>query len=77
MRALTIIGLSFSFIVLIMYFAVLAEPRSMSFDEFGGVFILSVIINLAFFIVLLVQSVLVLKSKTSRPSNPEIVDEII
>jgi hypothetical protein len=49
----------------------------MSFDEFGGVFILSVIINLAFFIVLLVQSVLVLKSKTSRPSNPEIVDEII
>lgn len=77
MRALNIIGLSFSFIVLIMCFAVLAEPRSMSFDEFSGVFILSVIINLAFFIVLLVQSVLVLKSKTSRPSNPEIVDEII
>jgi hypothetical protein len=60
-----------------MCFAVLAEPRSMPFDEFGGFFILSLIINLAFFIVLLVQSVLVLKRKTSRPSNPEIVDEII
>jgi hypothetical protein len=72
MRALNIIGLSFSFIVLIMCFAVLAEPRSMPFDEFGGFFILSLIINLAFFIVLLV-----LKRKTSRPSNPEIVDEII
>jgi hypothetical protein len=55
-----------------MCFAVLAEPRSMPFDEFGGFFILSLIINLAFFIVLLV-----LKRKTSRPSNPEIVDEII
>ena len=70
-------GLSFSNIVLITCFGVLAEPRAMSFDESGGVFILYGIINLAFFIVLLVQSVVVLKRKTNRPSNPEIVDEII
>lgn len=76
-KVMTIIGLSFSFIVLITCFGVLAEPRAMSFDESGGFFILYAIINLAFFIVLLVQSVVVLKRKTNRPSNPEIVDEII
>jgi uncharacterized membrane protein len=76
-KVMAIIGLSFSFIVLITCFGVLAEPRAMSFDESGGVFILYGIINLAFFIVLLVQSVVVLRRKTHRPSNPEIVDEII
>jgi hypothetical protein len=79
-KVMAIIGLSFSFIVLITCFGVLAEPRAMSFDESGGVFILYGIINLAFFIVHLVQSVIVLKPKSNRPSNrpsnPEIVDEI-
>jgi predicted ferric reductase len=75
-KVMAIIGLSFSFIVLLTCFGVLAEPRAMSFDESGGVFIFYGIINLAFFIVHLVQSVVVLKRKTNRPSNPDIVDEI-
>ncbi len=75
-KVMAIIGLSFSCLVLLSSFVILSGPNYTSFDESGGIFILYGIINLAFFIVLLVQSVVVLKRKTNRPSNPDIVDEI-
>ena len=75
-KVMAIIGLSFSCIALLSSFVILSGPNHTSFDESGGIFILYGIINLAFFIVHLVQSVVVLKRKTNRPSNPDIVDEI-
>lgn len=56
-KVLSIIGLSFSLLIVLINLLVLAEPGSASFDESGGFFIIYHIINLAFFIVLLVQSV--------------------
>lgn len=76
-KVMSIIGLSISFLILLSSFGILSGPNHTSFDESGGIYVLFGIINLAFFIVLLVQSVVVLKRKTNRPSNPEIVDEII
>lgn len=76
-KVMAIIGLSVSLLILLASFGVLSSPSGASFDESGGFYILFGIINLAFFIVHLVQSVVVLKRKTNRPSNPEIVDEII
>lgn len=56
-KVMSIIGLSLTFIALLVNFVTLADPGGASFDETGGVFIFYGIINLAFFIVLLVQSV--------------------
>lgn len=56
-RVMCIIGLSFTLLVLLINVLVLLEPRNLSFDESGAFFIIYGIIALAFFIVLLVQSV--------------------
>jgi hypothetical protein len=56
-RVFSIIGLSFSLLIVLINLAVLGNPGSLDFTESGGFFIFYHIINLAFFIVLLVQSV--------------------
>jgi len=56
-KVFTIIGLSFTLLLVLIHLLVFAEPSSLSFDESGGFFIIYHIINLAFFIVLLVQSI--------------------
>lgn len=56
-RVMCIIGLSFTLLVLLINVLVLLEPRNISFDESGAFFFIYGIIDLAFFIVLLVQSV--------------------
>lgn len=56
-KVLSIIGLSFSGLMLLWNFSMMANPGSISFDEVGGVWGLYALVMLAFSIVGLVQSI--------------------
>lgn len=73
-KVMSIIGLSFSLIVLLINLVVLAEPSNLSFDESGGFFILYAILMLGFFIVFLVQAISYDKRSKSKP-NSQVLDD--
>lgn len=72
-KVMSIIGLSFSLIVLLINLVVLAEPSNLSFDESGGFFLIYGVICLAFIIIFLVQSVNYDKRSKSKP-NSQVLD---
>ncbi len=75
-KVMSIIGLSFSLIVLLINLVVLAEPSNLSFDESGGFFILYAILMLAFFIVFLVQAVSYDNRSKSKPNSQVLGDDM-
>jgi len=75
-KVMSIIGLSFSLIILLINLVVLAEPSNLAFDESGGFFIIYGILMLAFFIVFLVQSV-THKNRDQKKVNHQIIDDEI
>lgn len=76
-RVLTIIGLSFSLLIVLFNLLVIEGPGRMSFDESGGIFLIYHVINLAFFIVLLVQSIRYENRNKSTVSANDIIDSEI
>lgn len=73
-KVMSIIGLSFSLLIVLINLMVLAEPGAISFDESGGFFAVYHVINLAFFIVLLVQAVRYENRDNKRETNTEVID---
>jgi len=73
-KVMSIIGLSFSLLIILINLLVLAEPGAISFDESGGFFAVYHVINLAFFIVLLVQAVRYENRNNKRETNTEVID---
>ncbi len=73
-KVMSIIGLSFSLLIVLINLLVLGEPGSLSFDESGGFFIIYHIINLAFFIVLLVQAVRYENRNNKGRNSNEVID---
>lgn len=76
-RVFTIIGLSFSLIIGLINWMILVESQSFVFSESGRLFVIYHIITLAFFIVLLVQSVRYKKRNRSTASTNHIIDKEI
>ena len=76
-KVLSIIGLSFTLIVLLIDFLTMGDPGGVSFDESGAFFFIYGIINLAFFIVLLVQAVKFAKRGALNKANSTVLDEQI
>lgn len=75
-KVMSIIGLSFSLLILLVNFVVLSSPSHLTFDESGGFFLIYGIICLAFFIVFLVQSVQY-KNRVFKKVNHQILDDDI
>jgi hypothetical protein len=73
-RVMSIIGLSFSLLIVLVNLAVLASPGALDFTESGGFFLIYHIINLAFFIVLLVQSVRFENRTVEKDDYSDILD---
>jgi hypothetical protein len=73
-KVLTIIGMSFTFIMLCWTGLMLSSPGGISFDEVGPVYILWGIINLAFTIVLLVQAVKYDNKKNGLRNQQDVLD---
>ena len=77
-KVMTIIGMSLTFIMLCWNVLMLMSPSAISFDEVGPVFIIWGIINLAFSIVLLVQSVKFdNRRKKESVAHKEVLDQEI
>lgn len=73
-KVMSIIGLSFSLLIVLINLLVLVDGGAMSFDESGGFFAVYHVINLAFFIVLLVQAVRYENRNNKRETNTEVID---
>ena len=73
-KALGIIGLCLSGLMLMWDFLILSSPSSLSFDEVGGAFAFYALIILAFSIVGLVQAVLYSKGKVVSVQRTDILD---
>jgi len=73
-KVMTIIGMSFTFIMLVWDVLMLSSPRGISFHEVGPVFVIWGVINLAFCIVLLVQAV---KYSNRQNKGGRVADELV